>query len=197
MIDLTPLDVRKKKGDFRRALRGYEPEEVEAFLDLAADRLEELVRENSTLRERNVQLGETLASYRTREQAMNEALVTAQQLREEVKAQASREAELALREARNEAERILVEARQKLAAAAESVRRVHGQRGRFLRSFRAFVERQLSDIELEEERLREALHADERERPAGEGGEPRESVPRESAPREGPGPVAPPEGGED
>ncbi len=32
MIDLTPLDVRKKRGDFRRGLRGYDPEEVDHFL---------------------------------------------------------------------------------------------------------------------------------------------------------------------
>ena len=32
MIDLTPLDVRKKKGDFRKGLRGYEMEEVDGFL---------------------------------------------------------------------------------------------------------------------------------------------------------------------
>ena len=28
MIDLTPLEVRQKKGDFRRAMRGYEPEDL-------------------------------------------------------------------------------------------------------------------------------------------------------------------------
>ena len=78
MIDLTPLDVRKKKGDFRRALRGYEADVVDSFLDLAADRLEELVRENAALRERTLQLTETLSGYRSREHAMNEALVTAQ-----------------------------------------------------------------------------------------------------------------------
>ncbi len=176
MIDLTPVDVRKKKGDFRRALRGYEPEVVDAFLDLAADRLEELVRENVALRERNVQLSETVSAFRSREQAMNEALVTAQQLREEVRAQASREADLVLREARTDAERILVDARQKMGVAAESVRRVQGQRGRFLRSFRAFVERQLADIEMEEERLREALRGEDRDRPSpGDGGDARGS----------------------
>lgn len=166
MIDLTPLDVRKKKGDFRRALRGYEPEVVDAFLDLAAERLEELVRENATLRERNAQLTASLESYRGREQAMNEALVTAQQLREEVRAQASRDSEMALREARGDAERILAEARQKAVAAVESARRVHAQRRRFLRSFRAFVERQLADIEMEEEGLAEALRGEERDAPA-------------------------------
>ena len=54
MIDLTPLDVRKKKGDFSRALRGYETAMVDEFLELAAERMEELVRENASLRERGV-----------------------------------------------------------------------------------------------------------------------------------------------
>ena len=30
MIELTPLDVRKKRGDFGKTLRGYDPEEVDA-----------------------------------------------------------------------------------------------------------------------------------------------------------------------
>ena len=52
MIDLTPLEVRKKKGDFRRGFRGYDAELVNDFLDLVADRMEELVRENMSLAER-------------------------------------------------------------------------------------------------------------------------------------------------
>ena len=56
MIDLTPLDVRKKRGDFRRQLRGYDPEEVDTFMDLVADRFEELVRENLSLNEKTGRL---------------------------------------------------------------------------------------------------------------------------------------------
>jgi cell division initiation protein len=160
MIDLTPLDIRKKKGDFRRELRGYASTAVDDFLDLVAERMEELVRENLALKERTAQMSEAVTSYREREQAMNEALVSAQQLREEYRAQASREADLALRDARAEAERILAEAKRHALAAAESTRRVHAQRSRFVRAFRAFVERQLSEIELEEERLRDLLRAD-------------------------------------
>ena len=36
MIDLTPLEVRKKKGDFRRSMRGYEQQAVDDFIDLVA-----------------------------------------------------------------------------------------------------------------------------------------------------------------
>lgn len=155
MIDLTPLDVRKKKGDFRRGLRGYEPSVVDDYLDLVAERLEELVRENAALRERTAQMESQISAFRERESAMNEALVSAQQLREEVRQQAEREAELKQREARSEAQRILQEAKRQALSAADSTRRVHTQRAQYIRSFRAFVERQLAEIEMEEERLRD------------------------------------------
>lgn len=155
MIDLTPLDVRKKKGDFRRGLRGYEPAVVDDFLDLVAERMEELVRETAQLRERLAGVSDAMLGYQERERAMNEALVSAQQLREEVRVQATREAELVLREAQVEGERLVGEAKRQATAAMESARRIHTQRGRYLRGYRAFVERQLAEIEQEEERLRD------------------------------------------
>src|SRR5690606_17758021 len=92
MIDLTPLEVRKKKGDFKRAMRGYDTPLVDDFLDLVADRMEELVRENLSLTERTTRSEQQIAEYRERERALTEALVTAQEMREEVRRQATREA---------------------------------------------------------------------------------------------------------
>src|SRR5207253_949839 len=95
---LTPLDVRRQ--EFRRRLRGYEPLGVEDFRVRVADELERILREKSVLEERLAALGEKLGVYRERERAMNEALVAAQQLREEARAAAQREAEVIVREAR-------------------------------------------------------------------------------------------------
>ena len=152
MIDLTPLDVRKKKGDFRRVMRGYDPESVDNFLDEVVARMEELVRENAAVSARVSGMTEAIAEYREREKAMNEALVGAQQLREDMRQQAQREADLALREARAEGERIIADAKRQVTLALEALRRVQAQRVRFLRLFRALVERQLNEIEQEEER---------------------------------------------
>lgn len=152
MIDLTPLDVRKKKGDFRRVMRGYDADSVDNFLDEVVARMEELVRENQSLGQRTEQMSEAIADYRERERAMNEALVSAQQLREGMREQAQREADLVLREARAEGERIIADAKRQVTFALEALRRVQAQRVRFLRLFRALVERQLSEIEQEEER---------------------------------------------
>jgi DivIVA domain-containing protein len=160
MIDLTPLDVRKKKGDFRRGMRGYDADAVDLFLDQVADRLEELVRENVGLRERSTQLAQAIETFRERERAMNEALISAQQLREDTRAQAEREAELTLREARAEAERIIDETRRQLTGAEEDLRRVQSQRRNYLRSFRSLLERHLAEAAHEEERLRDLLRAD-------------------------------------
>lgn len=150
MIDLTPLDVRKKKGDFRRVMRGYDAESVDNFLEVVANRMEELVRQNGALTGKVDAMSGSMAEYRDRERAMNEALVSAQQLREDMREQARREADLLLREARAQGERIVADAKRQVSLALEALRRIQGQRVRFLRIFRAMVERQLGEIEQEE-----------------------------------------------
>ena len=152
MIDLTPLDVRKKKGDFRRSMRGYDAAVVDDFLDLVAERLEELVRENTALRTRADHLSEAIKTYRERERAMNEALVSAQQLREEVREQATREAEVAVKEARAEQERVRMEARRELGESRAAMERLKARRSAFLRSFEGFLQEQLAAVEAERER---------------------------------------------
>lgn len=153
MIDLTPLDVRKKKGDFRKGLRGYEVDEVDAFLDLVAERMEELVRENGALREKSNALAASVEHFRTREAAVNEALVSAQQLRKGVRAQSEREAELLIREARAEGDRLIQRAKQDVERELDLFDRLRARRDRFLRSYRAFLEGQIDEITREEERV--------------------------------------------
>ncbi|HET9986682.1 MAG TPA: DivIVA domain-containing protein [Longimicrobiales bacterium] len=146
MIDLTPLEVRKKKGDFRRGLRGYEPDEVDTFLELVADRLEELVRENRSLQESVRRTEEQVAEYRERERALTDALVSAQEYREQAREQAEREAALRLREAEAEATRLQAEARRELAREEEGLRRIRTRRVQLMESFRAFLERELTEV---------------------------------------------------
>lgn len=153
MMDLTPLDVRKKKGDFRRAVRGYDQELVDDFLDMVAERLEELVKENVALSERAELMQEQIASFRDREKALNDALITAQQLRSEAQTQAEREANLMRREAQGQAERIVEEGQRSLRELGREVEVVNARRKQFVRAFRTMLERYLSDLEIEESRL--------------------------------------------
>ena len=86
MIELTPLDVRKKREDFRRTMRGYDPEQVDVFLDLVAERFESLVEKETRLTEQVRMMSEQLRTFQERERALNDALVTAQELREDARA---------------------------------------------------------------------------------------------------------------
>jgi DivIVA domain-containing protein len=150
MIDLTPLDVRKKKGDFRRAVRGYDAELVDDFLDMVAERLEELVKQNVALTERSEHLQDQVVSFREREKALNEALVTAQQLRTEAQAQADREADLVRREAQGQAERIVEEGQRSYRELARQIETLAARKGQFIRAFRTLLERYISELDIDE-----------------------------------------------
>jgi DivIVA domain-containing protein len=152
MMDLTPLDVRKKAGDFRRVMRGFDPEEVGGFLQIVAERFEELVRENLTLRQRAESMQERLSGHEGRESAVQEALVMAQQLREDVRLQAKREAELVKKEAKAERNRLVGEAEQQVAEARRALSDLEERRVHFLRSFRTFLREELAAVEGETSR---------------------------------------------
>ena len=141
---LTPLDVRKQ--EFRRSLRGYERLGVEDFRARVADELERILREKAVLEERLAALGEQLRVYRERERAMNEALVAAQQLREETRAGAAREAQVIVREAQAEAQRILDGARASQGEVERQSADVQRQFQAYVAGFRALLERQLAEL---------------------------------------------------
>ena len=141
---LTPLDVRKQ--EFRRTLRGYEPVGVDDFRIRVADELERVLRERSVLEERVSALAEQLRVVRERERAMNEALVAAQQLRQETRATAEREAQVILREAEAEARRIREAAQAAEAEARGRVADVERQFQAYLAGYRALLERQAAEL---------------------------------------------------
>jgi DivIVA domain-containing protein len=148
MIDetfhLTPLDVRRY--EFGTALRGYDRESVDRFREQVATELERLGRLNADLETKARGFHEQLKSFRERDKAINEALVSAQQLRAEMKDQAEREGELILREARAEAARITDGARANVRAIEEEFTAIDRMRRGYLAQLRMHVERQLAEI---------------------------------------------------
>ena len=159
MIDLTPLDVRNKRGDFKKLMRGYDPQEVDVFLEIAAERLEELVRENIVLRERSESLERQVSAQSGREQAVQEALVTAQELRADIQSQAQREADHLVHESENEARRLTAEAEanvrdllrdgeRRLESSRDALEDMERRRSRFLKAFRQLLERELDVVDV-------------------------------------------------
>jgi len=143
-FNLTPLDIRKQ--EFRKTLRGYDTLGVDDFRARVADALERAIRERQVLEERVSALTEQLRVFREREKAMNEALVAAQQLRQDSRATAEREGQVIVREAEANARRLLDEA--KAAESAVKVRMAETERQfqQYVGGFRALLERQLAEL---------------------------------------------------
>src|SRR5690606_3229222 len=101
---LTALDVRRY--DFGTALRGYDRARVEQFREQVAEELERLTRLTQELEAKARNFHEQLRAFRDRDKALNDALVSAQQLRGDIREQAEREAQLIVREAQVEVEKM-------------------------------------------------------------------------------------------
>jgi len=149
MIDeafhLTPLDVRRY--DFGRALRGYDPARVDQFRDQVADEMERLARVNQDLDQKARAFHEQLRAFRERDRALNEALVSAQQMRQETREQAEREAALIVREAQAEGERYMEAARAEVRKVQDELQTLERSRRAYLAQMRSLVSRHLSEIE--------------------------------------------------
>jgi len=144
VFNLTPLDIRKQ--EFHKSLRGYEPNGVEDFRIRVADALERAIRERQVLEERLSALTEQLRVFREREKAMNDALVAAQQLRQETRDSAEREGQVIVREAQAEAKRILDEAKTAQAAVEARMHETERQYQQYVGGFRALLERQIAEL---------------------------------------------------
>lgn len=142
---LTPLDVRRY--DFGTALRGYDKTRVDQFREQVAAELERLLRANLELESAARGLQEQLREFRERDRALNDALVSAQQLRGEMREQAEREAQVILREAQAEAERIVGETRSENRRLEDEIQSLARTRRAHLAQLRALAERQLAEIE--------------------------------------------------
>ncbi|MCR4339400.1 MAG: DivIVA domain-containing protein [Gemmatimonadaceae bacterium] len=149
MIDesfhLTPLDVRRY--DFGRAFRGYDPARVDQFRDQVAEEMERLARINQDLDAKARSFHEQLRSFRERDKALNDALVSAQQLRAEMREQAEREAQLIVREAQQDADKVLEAGRAELKKLEGEIEALARSQRAFIAQMRGLIARQMSEID--------------------------------------------------
>ncbi len=145
---LTSMDVRR--FEFGKSLRGYNPEKVEQFRDQVAEEISRLERVNQDLDSKARSFHEQLRAFRERDKALNEALVSAQQLRSDVRDQAEREAQLLVREAQAEGERLLEAARAEVRRMEAELDALDRSRRTYLAQMRALLARQMSEVEASE-----------------------------------------------
>ncbi len=119
MQNLTPLEIQKQT--FSRVLKGYNADEVRAYLHLVAEEIERLVRENDRLARDSAALREDLEDHSNRERILKDTLLSAQKVAEDLTANARKEAELIVKDAELLSERVIGQAMQRVAEIERSI----------------------------------------------------------------------------
>ncbi len=139
---MTPLDVQSHA--FARRFRGYDPDEVDAFLRIVSEDYETLVRENASQTDRLWRLERRIEELSAQEQLLKQTLISAQAMCQELRRTAERDAELRLAEVEVRAEKILDASHRRAAQLAQDIREMRALRTRLAESMRSAAETHLA-----------------------------------------------------
>jgi cell division initiation protein len=150
---LTPLDIQKMR--FPQKMRGFDPTEVESFLALVAEdlaaktaALDKAERENRYYRQR-------LEETEQREHQLQQTLLRAQKVSDEITNNARREAELLVKEAEIAADKMVQQAVEQSTRMESKIVELRTMRKELQMKFRNTLDlfQRILEAEMEEERV--------------------------------------------
>jgi len=145
---LTPIEIHNK--EFPTKFKGYDPEEVNDYLDEVIRTVEQLIRENKDL-EKRVKFNEEKVSYfNSIQETLNKSIIVAQEAADRLKENARKDAEIIIFEAEKEAERLLKEAAEKATEINRETDVLKKETRMFRQRLQIMVESQLEMIKNEE-----------------------------------------------
>lgn len=150
---ITPIEIQQHQ--FKTRLLGYDTTAVDSFLEMLADELERLHKQNNELKESLARTRVSLEQMREREKALQETLMTAHQVTEELKINARKEAEIVVAEAHIEGDRVIREANERRIQLINEVQEIRRQKISFEGGLRALIENHLKLMDLDSLQLEE------------------------------------------
>ncbi len=165
---ITPIEIQQHQ--FKTRMFGYDTAAVDHFLEMLADELERLHKQNNELKESLARTRTSLDQMRDREKALQETLMSAQQVTEELKINARKEAEIVVAEAHLEGERVIRDANERRVQLVSEIQEIRRQKISFEGGLRSLIENHLKlmdmdTLQVEEDgqqaRLLEPLFSDE------------------------------------
>jgi cell division initiation protein len=121
-VAMNSVDILHQK--FAVKFRGYDVQDVDEFLEVVANEMEQLINDN-TRKHQDISLyRKELELYKKKEESINAALVTVQEMAGEMKKNAVKEAETIVNSSRMESDNLLLETRQNCDALREEVKSI-------------------------------------------------------------------------
>lgn len=144
---ITPIEIQQHQ--FKTRLFGYDTTAVDSFLEMLADELERLHKQNNELKESLARTRISLEQMREREKALQETLMTAHQVTEELKTNARKEAEIIIAEAHLEGEQAIRAANDRRVQLLNEIQEIKRQKISFESGLRALIENHLKLMDLD------------------------------------------------
>jgi len=142
---LTPLDIQNHR--FSRRLRGVDPLEVEGFLQLISEDYEVLVRQRDAQAEQLRVLESRVEDLSRNEKLLQETIVTAKALSDDLKKTALKESEVMIAQAEVKAEKLLEASHRRAARLAEDIREMKALRTRLADALRETLQTHLALVD--------------------------------------------------
>jgi len=151
-MPLTPLEIQKMR--FAQRMRGFDTSEVESFLSLLAEELTGRLAEIEKLERENRYFRQRLEEGQQREHQLQQTLLRAQKVSDEILANARREAELTVKEAEMAADKIVQQAIEQTTRIEGRIAELRTSRRELQLRFKNTLElfQQILSAEMEDER---------------------------------------------
>ncbi len=144
---ITPIEIQQHQ--FKTRIFGYDTSAVDHFLEMLADELERIHKMNNELKESLARTQISLDQMRDREKALQETLMTAQQVTEELKLNARKEAEIVVAEAHLEGEQVIREAHERRLQLVSEIQEIRRQKMTFESGLRSLIENHLKLMDMD------------------------------------------------
>jgi len=148
-MKILPMDIQRQT--FGQRFRGFDPEEVRAYLAIVAEEVASLQGERDRLDQEVQNLKGLLDEHRQREVILKNTLLTAQRVSEEIKENARKQAENVVKEAEMQGDRLIELAQARAHEVERSILDLRGWRSSLRTDIRAFVARISQLLDLQEE----------------------------------------------
>ncbi len=129
-MKLTPIEI--KNQEFKKGMRGYDTVEVDTFIELLADKYQELLNENEQLLKQNLVMETELANIKDVEKTLKQTLQNVQENSQVSKENSQKEAGLLIKEAELAAAQIREKARMQVLRMKEELVNLQNQKHSFI-----------------------------------------------------------------
>ena len=134
---LTPVDILHT--EFKTAIRGYNKNQVDGFLDAVGESLESALRDRADLQRRTEALEEEVDQVRQIKTALTDALTVAQKSADELRATAHKQVEAILQEAELSRVKLMADVQSEAEKYRAEIALLEATRDRFETEFRAML----------------------------------------------------------